>query len=59
MGNKCTKECINDTNKFIIDSFNNEELMNITLDILEYLAKQTDNEIDDLVIEFIRKKLNK
>ena len=59
MGNKCTKECINDTNKFIIDSFNNEELMNITIDILEYLAKQTDNEIDDLVIEFIRKKLNK
>ena len=59
MGNKCTKECINDTNKFIIDSFNNEELMNITLDILEYLAKQTDNEIDDLVVEFIRKKLNK
>jgi hypothetical protein len=59
MGNKCTKECINDTNKFIIDSFNNEELMNITLDVLEYLAKQTDNEIDDLVIEFIRKKLNK
>jgi hypothetical protein len=33
--------------------------MNITLDVLEYLAKQTDNEIDDLVIEFIRKKLNK
>ena len=59
MGNKCTKECINNTNKFIIDSFNNEELMNITLDILEYLAKQTDNEIDDLVVEFIRKKLNK
>ena len=59
MGNKCTKECINDTNKFIIDSFNNEELMIIILDILEYLAKQTDNEIDDLVIEFIRKKLNK
>ncbi len=59
MGNKCTKECINDTNKFIIDSFNNEELMNITLDVLEYLAKQTDNEIDDLVVEFIRKKLNK
>ena len=59
MGNKCTKECINDTNKFIIDSFNNEELMNITLNILEYLAKQTDNEIDDLVVEFIRKKLNK
>ncbi len=59
MGNKCTKECINDTNKFIIDSFNNEELMNITLDVLEYLAKQTENEIDDLVVEFIRKKLNK
>lgn len=59
MGNKCTKECINDTNKFIIDSFNNEELMNITLDILEYLAKQTDNEIDDFIVEFIRKKLNK
>jgi hypothetical protein len=59
MGNKCTKECINDTNKFIIDSFNNEELMIIILDILEYLAKQTDNEIDDLVVEFIRKKLNK
>jgi len=59
MGNKCTKECINDTNKFIIDSFNNEELMNITLDILEYLAKQTDNEIDDYIVEFIRKKLNK
>ena len=59
MGNKCTKECINNTNKFIIDSFNNEELMIIILDILEYLAKQTDNEIDDLVVEFIRKKLNK
>ena len=59
MGNKCSTQCINDTNKFIIDSFNNEELMNITLDVLEYLAKQTDNEIDDLVIEFIRKKLNK
>jgi hypothetical protein len=59
MGNKCTKECINDTNKFIIDSFNNEELMNITLDILEYLAKQTDNEIDDRIVEFIRKKLRK
>jgi len=26
-------------------SFNNEELMNITLDILEYLAKQTDNKM--------------
>ena len=59
MGNKCTKECINDTNKFIIDSFNNEELMEITLDILEYLSKQTDNQIDDLIVEFIRKKLNK
>jgi len=59
MGNKCTTKCINDTNKFIIDSFNNEELMNITLDILEYLAKQTDNEIDDYIVEFIRKKLNK
>tara|TARA_R100000329_G_scaffold135709_1_gene116147 strand:- start:864 stop:1043 length:180 start_codon:yes stop_codon:yes gene_type:complete len=59
MGNKCSTQCINNTNKFIIDSFNNEELMIIILDILEYLAKQTDNEIDDLVIEFIRKKLNK
>lgn len=59
MGNKCTTECTNGCNKFIIDSFNNDELMNIILDILEYLAKQTDNEIDDLVIEFIRKKLNK
>jgi hypothetical protein len=55
MGNKCTTKCINDTNKFIIDSFNNEELMEITLDILEYLSKQTDNQI----VEFIRKKLNK
>jgi len=59
MGNKCSTQCINNTNKFIIDSFNNEELMNITLDILEYLAKQTDNKIDDFVVEFIRKKLNK
>jgi uncharacterized protein (DUF2164 family) len=59
MGNKCTTKCINDTNKFIIDSFNNEELMIIIIDILEYLAKETDNEIDDFVIEFIKKKLNK
>ena len=59
MGNKCTTKCISDTNKFIIDSFNNEELMEITLDILEYLSKQTDNQIDDLIVEFIRKKLNK
>jgi hypothetical protein len=47
--------CIN----YILKHLNNPKVHSFLIILLKELAKNTDNDIDDLIVEIIEKKLNK
>jgi len=42
---------------FLINIMKDDDLKKIIFDLLDYFKEKTDNDIDDFVIEFLKKKL--
>jgi hypothetical protein len=48
----CIKSCLSS------DLINDKDLKNTIIDFLEILARHSDNDVDDTVIEYVKSKLN-